>query len=181
MTNEQTIDAICSELVRYSETVHGGASRAMRHAEHALLSAQRQLAAKDAEIAELKQRLADSGCDLQAIKSSPAPEQEPSAWRIKQGARVYLISHAEFVRTSFDAASMTPLYEMSLPSIDHAPTTAPGEWVEWKGGKCPIADGVLHQVKFRDGSPSQICHDAPSWSWRNDGSQFDIVAYLVLA
>ena len=54
MENEQTIDAICSDLVRYSETVHSGASRAMRRAEHALLSAGRQLAAKDAEIAALK-------------------------------------------------------------------------------------------------------------------------------
>ena len=49
MTNEQTIDAVCSELVRYSETVHGGASRAMRSAEHALLSQARQIVALTAD------------------------------------------------------------------------------------------------------------------------------------
>lgn len=86
------------------------------------------LAAKDAEIADLKQRLTDSGCDLQA----PTPES--------------------------------------------------GEWVEWNGGKCPIADGVKFQFKFRDGSQCNdyACTNAPEWIWANRGYGGDIVAYRII-
>ena len=58
--------------------------------------------------------------------------------------------------------------------------TEPGEWIEWQGGKCPIADGVKHQVRFRDHSLSHVCDDAASWSWRHACEDFDIVAYRVL-
>ena len=37
-------------------------------------------------------------------------QAEPEAWRIRQGTRTYFISNAEFVRSSFDAAEMTPLH-----------------------------------------------------------------------
>lgn len=126
------------------------------------------LAAKDAEIERLKAKLADSD------------KQEPAAWRIKQGARVYIISNAEFVRSSFDAASMTPLYDKPQPAAGTA-KPEPGEWIEWAGGECPIADGVRHQVLFRDGDVSQICNEATPWSWLHDAEDCDIVAYRVLA
>lgn len=58
---------------------------------------------------------------------------------------------------------------------------APGEWIEWKGGECPLADGVKHQVRFRGDSLSRVRDDAASWwSWRHDCEDFDIVAYRVL-
>ena len=56
----------------------------------------------------------------------------------------------------------------------------PGEWIEWAGGECPIADGVRHQVLFRDGDVSQICNEGASWSWLHDAEDCDIVAYRVL-
>ena len=58
----------------------------------------------------------------------------------------------------------------------------PGEWVEWKGGECPIADGVRHQVKLRDGYLSSDDLEARSWvGWDHIDGESDIVAYRVLA
>ena len=76
-----------------------------------------------------------------------------------------------------------PLYARPVPAIPAGePAGAvPGEWIEWAGGECPIADGVRHQVLFRDGDVSQICNEAASWSWLHDAEDCDIVAYRVLA
>lgn len=79
-------------------------------------------------VAALKQRLTDSGSDLQALKDSPAP----------------------------------------------------GEWIEWNGVECPIADGVLHEVRLKDGR-NLLSLNAGAWVWIHRGEGFDIVAYKVLA
>lgn len=34
----------------------------------------------------------------------------PVAWMVRQGMRTYYVSDAEFVRSSYDAGSFTPLY-----------------------------------------------------------------------
>ena len=58
---------------------------------------------------------------------------------------------------------------------------APGEWIEWAGGECPIADGVQHEIRMRDGWESSRGADAQMWSgWVHDDSAYDIVAYRVL-
>jgi hypothetical protein len=135
--------------------------------------------------AELRARLRERDAEIDALTAErdelrkrldDAAEQEPRAWQIKQGGRVQLISNAEFVRASFDAAEMTPLY--APPVVAKPATPALGEWVEWHGGECPIAD-VPHEVKFRDGD---VFGDeiAQSWEWRRTGSDFDIVAYRIL-
>ena len=57
---------------------------------------------------------------------------------------------------------------------------APGEWIEWAGGECPIADDARIDVKCRDGDvlrdylPSNLY-----WSHHNYWG--DIVAYRVMA
>ena len=122
MMNEQTIDEIIKAPAR--ETWQYGVKTAW----YTLEQVNAALAAKDAEIAALTQRLTDSGCDLQA----PTPES--------------------------------------------------GEWVEWNGGKCPIADGVKFQFKFRDGSQGNdyAWTNAPEWIWANRGYGGDIVAYRII-
>jgi hypothetical protein len=58
---------------------------------------------------------------------------------------------------------------------------APGEWIEWAGGECPIADDVQHEIRMRDGWESSRGADAQMWSgWGHDDSAYDIVAYRVL-
>lgn len=61
------------------------------------------------------------------------------------------------------------------------------EWTKWDGGECPVEEGVLVDVRYRDGEeqfsvPAQVNRsgsdrDAAYTFWRNDGQFNDIVAY----
>lgn len=181
MTNEQTIDEIMAAVITSqvaTAAYDGSSGPGTDELERAMFSADGEvrdlitaaLAAKDAEIERLEAQLADSD------------KQEPAAWRIRQGARVYIISNAEFVRSSFDAASMTPLYDKPQPAAEPA-KPEPVEWIEWKGGECPIADDARIDVTCRDGDVLRDC--LPSnlyWSHHADGNYWgDIVAYRVMA
>lgn len=60
-------------------------------------------------------------------------------------------------------------------------TPAPGDWIEWHGGECPIADGVWFEFRFRDGELSRYArNNAPSWDWSDRGIDGDIIAYRIL-
>lgn len=64
-------------------------------------------------------------------------------------------------------------------------TPATGEWVEWRGGECPIADGVLFSAKFRDGTITNKYRHATEYRWSHGGGDLgvpeaDIVAYRIL-
>ncbi len=47
-------------------------------------------------------------------------------------------------------------------------------WIEWKGGGCPVADGVKFDVKARDG---RIWRSQDSALWDHFGEPYDIVAW----
>lgn len=127
MTNEQTIDAIMDAVRDYgTESALGDRSGQEPGAQFVADMIAAALAAKDAEIAELKQRLADSGRDLQALKADPAL----------------------------------------------------GEWVEWKGGECPIAYGTWCGTRLRDGS--EDFRLAEEWVWMHDECEWDIVSYRII-
>ena len=53
-------------------------------------------------------------------------------------------------------------------------------WIAWNGGECPLDDGVPNRVKFRNGDVSPVDFNAPSWDWKHDAGDFDIVAYCVV-
>ena len=57
----------------------------------------------------------------------------------------------------------------------------PGEWIEWAGVECPIADDVQHQIRTRDGWESNVDTDAYGWDWTRRHGDNAIVAYRVLA
>lgn len=59
-------------------------------------------------------------------------------------------------------------------------------WIKWGGGKCPVDDGVLVDVKYRDGEVgfnlpanglTDDARDASGSFWHNDVNNNDIVAY----
>lgn len=52
-------------------------------------------------------------------------------------------------------------------------------WTEWKGGKCPVPESTLVDVKFRNGCTSAT-NPAEEWDWQRDGGFADIVAYRVV-
>lgn len=47
-------------------------------------------------------------------------------------------------------------------------------WNEWKGGECPVADGVKFDVKTRDG---RIWRSQDSALWDHFGEPYDIIAW----
>lgn len=71
-----------------------------------------------------------------------------------------------------------------------APKTDDNDWIDWPGGECPVPDGTLVDVEFRNGSRqmkeiatgtdnSAIRSDATSAFWRHDNLPCDIVKYRV--
>lgn len=79
--------------------------------------------------------------------------------------------------------------EVEIPEpvrlVDDAKPDADG-WIEWKGGECPVADGTLVDVKYRDGEenigvPAMAISVAGrsriDYVWGHIGSNSDITAY----
>lgn len=59
------------------------------------------------------------------------------------------------------------------------------DWIEWRGGECPVREGTLLDVRYRDGKEN-FCipaltlmtgRDATIGFWSDHGSHVDIVAY----
>ena len=56
------------------------------------------------------------------------------------------------------------------------------DWIEWKGGECPVPPGTVVEVRFRNGN-SDPDSNAEWWTWDWDcdrESTRDIVAYRVV-
>lgn len=52
-------------------------------------------------------------------------------------------------------------------------------WIEWKGGKCPVAYGTIVSVQLRSGMVHYI-EEAGIQYWRHRNHPDDIVAYKVV-
>ena len=53
-------------------------------------------------------------------------------------------------------------------------------WIPWAGGECPLADGVWHRVRFRDGYEPAPIENPLDWRWTATGLRSDIIAYRVV-
>jgi len=51
------------------------------------------------------------------------------------------------------------------------------EWIEWKGGDCPVGRDVDVDLRFRDETPPFYFTAAGGWMWGHNGTPSDIVAY----
>lgn len=57
------------------------------------------------------------------------------------------------------------------------------DWIEWKGGECPVAPGAEGEIKLRNGHRARfggVLREANVYSWTRDQTQsasFEIVAY----
>ena len=77
--------------------------------------------------------------------------------------------------------------DMDAPAAEASTKTDDNPWIDWPGGECPVPDGTLVDVRFRDGTThdeqpaynqfgiASTVADAPFW--RNDDSGADIIAY----
>ena len=59
-------------------------------------------------------------------------------------------------------------------------------WIEWHGGECPVAEGMLVDVEFRNGRVENAtpageyndgCGRMQAVDWFHNGFQYDIIAY----
>lgn len=53
------------------------------------------------------------------------------------------------------------------------------EWVNWRGGDCPVTSQTRIEVKTRDGETVED-DDPEGWRWSHMGTAGDIVAYRVV-
>lgn len=55
----------------------------------------------------------------------------------------------------------------------------PDGWIEWQGGECPLPQGVLCAVKYRDGdkTPSTTAGSMLAHDWSHTRHDRDIIAY----
>lgn len=158
--NEQTIEEIMNLVEHYADcdthASHEFADdddRKERKEARADLSTTitAALAAKDAEIERLSRECIDLREDYANLKD--AMHDDGVAYR------------AEIERLTAQLA------EQAKPE--------PGEWIEWKGGECPIADGIRHWARTRNDQLLSGTH-ATGWDWSHCGTDGDIIAYRVL-
>lgn len=120
------------------------------------------LAAKDSEAAQMREAVVAACMDARPIGGR--------AWSSEQQSCFDALTHvADHIRA------------LPLPTGSQPAEPAPGEWVEWQGGECPIADDVQHEIRTRDGWTSTVGTDASGWDWALQGGDIAIVAYRVLA
>jgi hypothetical protein len=64
-----------------------------------------------------------------------------------------------------------------------------GDWIEWKGGRCPVRSGTLVDVRHRDGGASlnvpaghytKAWRDAEHRFWASENHHSDIIAYRIV-
>ena len=51
------------------------------------------------------------------------------------------------------------------------------EWIEWKGGECPVEPSTKISVRYRNGGEFHRNITAASQRWSNNGWPADIIAY----
>ena len=59
-----------------------------------------------------------------------------------------------------------------------------GDWIEWKGGPCPVQATDRFYIKYRDDLTSSFPRGGPHWVydpvWQHNGEDTDIVAYRIV-
>lgn len=53
------------------------------------------------------------------------------------------------------------------------------DWIEWKGGICPIDGNEFIQVQYRGGKKSDPACFADNFYWHHTGKDLDIIAYRI--
>lgn len=85
------------------------------------------------------------------------------------------IRNAQYMNISYAARAAIARAEAALAE----PQPDADGWIPWAGGECPLADGVWHRVKFRNGDEC-LDDQASSWGWGEAAGGFQIIAYRVV-
>lgn len=68
-------------------------------------------------------------------------------------------------------------YEKALPILEQQ-ERGEGEWIEWDGGECPVADHVKVEYQLRAGAKGS--EPARRLDWQHEGKRHDIIAYRII-
>jgi len=60
-----------------------------------------------------------------------------------------------------------------------APQPAFDGWTKWEGGECPVAEGAVGEVRYRDTRTAKL-YSPRQFRWRHEQNMFDIVAYRIV-
>ncbi|MDR9777230.1 hypothetical protein RJJ65_32245 [Rhizobium hidalgonense] len=54
-----------------------------------------------------------------------------------------------------------------------------GEWIEWKGGECPVQEKDQFEFRYRGGRKVKVQCAGNRYRWDHLGASHDIVAYRI--
>lgn len=67
--------------------------------------------------------------------------------------------------------------EIALPILEQQ-ERGEGEWIDWVGGECPVADHVKVEYQLRGGAKGS--DQARRLDWQHEGKRHDIIAYRII-
>ncbi len=68
--------------------------------------------------------------------------------------------------------------EIALPILEKQERDE-GEWVEWKGGFCPVRGETIVDVKWSNGDKN-VGKEADEWRWQHWDNCPNIIAYRII-
>lgn len=72
------------------------------------------------------------------------------------------------------------LIELEYPNTKECKPKSDDGWIEWNGGECPVDSETPVCIRVRKGEEYKNGLPASAWSWRREGSPYDIIAYRVV-
>lgn len=107
-----------------------------------------------------------------------AAEAEAQRLAAKQVGTAFLVmAPVAAFKASPPVVSSIPL--SALPSAGLPAPASDDGWIEWDGGgECPVPGDTIVDYRTRSGRVSRV--PAAALHWRDEGSDFDIIAYRVV-
>ena len=101
---------------------------------------------------------------------------------VKYASRHHNKGGADDLRKVIHYAELALEAQYGQPDADAPETiTAPDDdWIEWKGGDCPVGPDVMVEVETRNGGRGICAAHALDWSHYAAPSAFDIIKYRVV-
>lgn len=163
----------------------------MRHWEGRAEKAEAALAATDTRIAELEAELkmererfgqiADRTNEALHISKHEAAnwrnlylKMEAEVERLKAGIAKAMHEEAD----EFGNATERTVHRILSALVPASPQPADDDWIPWEGGKCPVGDNTIVEIRRRDGVTGIA--PADEFNWWHTGQRHNIIAYRVV-
>lgn len=101
-------------------------------------------------------------------------ELEAEVERLKSGIAKAMHEEAD----EFGNATERTVHRILSALVPASPQPADDDWIPWEGGKCPVGDNTIVEIRRRDGVTG-IDH-ADEFNWWHTGQRHNIIAYRVV-